>query len=110
NATKLETNGPLSVFLAAGPYTTDDNLFFEALEELIEKAETSRPDVLIMTGPFIDIEHPLVSTGDFDLEDPDEEPTLEGLFREKFSQQFKRLQNTLILLIPSPRDAISKHV
>lgn len=110
NAAKLETNGPMSVFVTTGPYTTDDNLFFEALEEIVEKAEESRPDVLLMIGPFIDIEHPLISTGDFDLEDADEEPTLEGLFREKISPQLKRLPHTLIILIPSPGDAISKHV
>ncbi|RPA79179.1 DNA polymerase alpha/primase associated subunit [Ascobolus immersus RN42] len=110
NAAKLESDGPLSLFVTTGPYTTDDNLYFEALEEIIERAEESRPDVLLMIGPFVDIEHPLISTGDFDLEDPEEEPTLEGLFREKVSKQLKRLQHTLIILIPSPRDAISKHV
>jgi len=107
-AKRLEA-GPVSVFIASGPYTTNDNLDFEALEELCTKCAEQQPDVVILTGPFIDSAHPLIQTGDFDLEDGNEDGTIEDLFRQKISRKLQRITNSLIILIPSVRDAVSKH-
>ena len=108
----------LNLMVAAGPYTADDNLAFEPLHELCEKAESSYADVLIMTGPFLDIEHPLLATGDFDVpDDPSIEPdkaTLTDLFRLFVAVPLTRLAqavpNITIIMVPSTRDAINKHV
>jgi DNA polymerase alpha subunit B len=99
--------GPVTVFIASGPYTTQDNLAFEALDELCNKAAELQPDVVILTGPFIDSAHPLVQAGDFELED--DEGTLEDLFRQQISRKINRIKNSMVLLIPSVRDAVSKH-
>lgn len=109
---------PLSILVASGPYTADDNLDFEPLHALCSQAADSYADALILTGPFLDIDHPLVATGDFDL--PDEalkEPdtaTLSTVFKYLISPIFRRLANAVphitILLIPSVRDALSAHV
>jgi len=101
--------GPVSVFIASGPYTSNDNLDFEALEELCAKCAEQQPDAVILTGPFIDSAHPLVQTGDFDLEDGNEDGTIEDLFRQKISRKLQQIQNSMIFLIPSLRDAVSKH-
>lgn len=103
--------GPLTVFMASGPYTTTDNLDFEALDELCNKAAEQKPDVVILMGPFIDSEHPMVQNGDFDLEDVDMmiDGTVDDLFREKISRKISRIQNSLVLMIPSLRDSASKH-
>lgn len=112
--------GGLRVMLAAGPYTTHDNLDYEPLTELCQRARDSKPDVLILLGPFIDIEHPMIAEGDFDLDttgedalaDPEICGTLEDLFRQRISSKIRMVDAnaTMVILIPSTRDAVSKHV
>lgn len=108
----------LNILFASGPYTPDDNLAFEPLHALCEKAETTCADVLFLIGPFIDLEHPLLASGDFELpDDPSIEPdeaTLTDAFRLMVGAALTRLAravpNITIILVPSARDAINKHV
>ena len=108
----------LNVILASGPYTADDNIAFEPLKTLCEKAATSYADGLILIGPMLDLEHPLIASGDFDLpDDPSIEPdkaTLTDLFRVQIGNPIRRLAeavpNITIILVPSVRDAVNKHV
>ena len=109
---------PLTIMLGSGPYTADDNLDFEPLHALCSQAADSYADALILTGPFLDIDHPLIASGDFDL--PDEamtEPdiaTMSTVFKYLISPAFIQLcsanPHITILLVPSVKDAISKHV
>ncbi|EOO02267.1 putative dna polymerase subunit alpha b protein [Phaeoacremonium minimum UCRPA7] len=109
---------PLNVYFASGPYTADDNLDFEPLHQICSQAADTYADALILTGPFIDADHPLIATGDFDL--PDEaivEPdtaTMSTVFKYMISPALNRLvasnPNVTILLVPSTRDVIDKHV
>lgn len=109
---------PLNVIFASGPYTADDNLDFEPLYTLCEKAADTYADALVLAGPFIDMNHPLIATGDFDL--PDEavvEPdttTMSTVFKYMISPALNRLvasnPHVEIVLVPSVRDAIDKHV
>ena len=111
---------PLSMLCASGPYTTDTDLSFTPLHTLLEKAEEQRTDVLILTGPFLDLEHPLVASGDFEDHLPADakiEPdraTLADVFRVLISQPLQKLAQAvptiMIIMVPSVRDAISKHV
>lgn len=112
---------PLGVIFASGPYTADDNLDFEPLHTLCRDAADNFTDALVLTGPFIDIEHPLIATGDLDLPpsalaaglDPDQ-ATLSTLFKYLISPALNRLvaanPSVSILLVPSLRDALDKHV
>ncbi|KAL3472874.1 DNA polymerase alpha subunit B N-terminal-domain-containing protein [Aspergillus californicus] len=117
---RIEEAGPspLNVMIASGPYTPDDNLEFEPLREICQKAAESYADGLILMGPFLDIEHPLLASGDFDLPvtdgfDPDT-ATLTTVFRHCISAPLQKLAaevpSITILLVPSVRDAVSKHV
>jgi DNA polymerase alpha subunit B len=109
---------PLSILLGAGPYTADDNLDFEPLHALCSQAADAYADALILTGPFLDIDHPLIASGDFDL--PDEamtDPdiiTMSTVFKYLISPAFNQLVSSnphiTIILVPSVKDAISKHV
>lgn len=107
---------PLNIIYAAGPYTPDDNLDFEALHQLCTIAADSYADALVLTGPFIDVDHPLIATGDFDLpEDVDTDTaTMSTVFRYLISPALNRLvasnPTVTILLVPSTRDVIDKHV
>lgn len=109
---------PLNVLLGAGPYTADDNLDFEPLHALCSRAADTYADAIILTGPFLDIDHPLIASGDFDL--PDEamtEPdtaTMVTVFRYLVAPAIQQLVSAnpriTVLLVPSVRDAISHHV
>ncbi|KAI6708269.1 hypothetical protein JHW43_009198 [Diplocarpon mali] len=109
---------PLTIILGSGPYTADDNLDYEPLHALCSQAADLYADALILTGPFLDIDHPLIATGDFDLpEEAMAEPdtaTLATLFKYLISPALIGLAaanpHITILLIPSVKDAISKHV
>ncbi|KAL2889360.1 DNA polymerase alpha subunit B [Ceratocystis lukuohia] len=109
---------PLNSMIASGPYTTDDSLAFEPLAELCKVAGDKMVDALILMGPFIDIDHPMIASGDFDLPeeasyDPDT-ATLSTAFKFMISPHLARLSNInpqiTIVLIPSIRDAVNKHV
>jgi len=109
---------PLNIMVAAGPYTTDTALDFSPFHALLDQARETCADSLILLGPFVDIEHPLVRSGDFDL--PPEYPcepdhaTLTDLFKAHFSRPLQLLAKELptisIILVPSVRDAVAKHV
>lgn len=109
---------PLTILYAAGPYTADDNLDFEPLHALCSQAADSYADALILTGPFIDIDHPLIATGDFDLpeeamQDPDT-ATMSTVFKYLFATALNRAcsanPHLTIVLVPSVRDILDKHV
>jgi DNA polymerase alpha subunit B len=109
---------PLTVLIASGPYTTDDALDFSPFNSLLAAAQDIQADGLILCGPFIDAEHPLVQTGDFDLPanytvSPDK-ATLLDLFKAHISYPLAALAQALpsisIVMCPSVRDAVSKHV
>ncbi|KAF7554043.1 hypothetical protein G7046_g6930 [Stylonectria norvegica] len=109
---------PLNLVFASGPYTTDDNLDFEPLHALCSQAADTYADVLVLSGPFLDIDHPLIATGDFDLPeeatfDPDT-ATMTTVFKYLFSPALIRLTasnpSLTIILVPSVRDVLAKHV
>lgn len=111
---------PLSMLVASGPYTTDTDLSFAPLEAILTKAREQVIDVLILAGPFLDLEHPAVASGDFesylpvDVKISPDRATLPDIFRLLVSQPVRRLTEALptitIIMVPSMRDAISKHV
>lgn len=108
---------PLNVIFGSGPYTADDNLDFEPLHALCSQAADTYADALVLTGPFIDVDHPLIATGDFDLPEDapvDESATMVTVFKYMISPALIRLAASnpavTILLVPSVRDIIAKHV
>ena len=108
----------LNVIISSGPYTADDNLAFEPFNALCDKAAETYADALILIGPILDVEHPLLASGDFGLpDDPSIEPdkaTLNDVFRILIGLPLRRLAevvpNITIVMVPSTRDAVNKHV
>ncbi|KAK4138352.1 DNA polymerase alpha, subunit B [Trichocladium antarcticum] len=109
---------PLNILFGAGPYTADDNLDFGPLHTICHEAADNYADALVLTGPFLDASHPLIATGDFDLppdarHDPDT-ATMSTVFKHLISPALNRLvasnPTITILLIPSVRDVVDKHV
>lgn len=111
---------PLSYMIAGGPYTPETDLSYSALHTLLSSAATQRPDVLILTGPFLDVEHPLLASGDLEAHLPPDTKlnpdtaTLTDVFRALIAAPIQRLTQShptvTTILVPSLRDVISKHV
>ncbi|XP_022776252.1 DNA polymerase alpha subunit B-like isoform X3 [Durio zibethinus] len=57
----------ITLIIAAGPFTTTENLLFEPLKELLTYATRKCTQLLILLGPFIDSEHPQIKKGTVDL-------------------------------------------
>ena len=47
--------------IASGPYTLDGNLDYEPLHALLAFCSETKPDVLLLMGPFVDAEHPSIA-------------------------------------------------
>lgn len=110
---------PLNILISSGPYTPETDLSYDALHEICDNAARTAADVLILTGPFLDLEHPLIASGDFsslpsDTKLSPDTATLTDVFRALISTPLNRLVQAVpsitIILVPSVRDAISKHV
>jgi len=111
---------PLNIMIAGGPYTSDTNLSFAPLHALLIKAEEQRADVLILSGPFLDLEHPIVASGDFEDHLPPgaqiepDRATLNDVFHVLIGLPLQKLVRAVptitVVMVPSMRDAISKHV
>ncbi|KAK5150385.1 hypothetical protein LTR04_006823 [Oleoguttula sp. CCFEE 6159] len=109
---------PLNIFVASGPYTPDTDLSFSALHALLAQALETSADALILTGPFLDTEHPLLASGDFDLPAtsviPPDRATLHDVFRALISAPIndlaRQLPSITIIIVPSVRDAVARHV
>lgn len=54
----------MRVITACGPFTLDDNLDYEPLQDLLSAVTADPPDVVILGGPFLDADHPLVLRGE----------------------------------------------
>ena len=73
---------PLSVVIASGQFTMPEDLSFEPLEELTQFCAQHKPDLLLLLGPFVDVDHPLIQSGMVD---------------EAFEDMFDRLVCTCLL-------------
>ncbi|OWM89734.1 hypothetical protein CDL15_Pgr024482 [Punica granatum] len=93
----------LSVIIAAGPFTTTDNLFFEPLTELLAYASRKTPQLLILLGPFVDSEHPEIRRGATDR-------SFDEIFHVEIMRKLRDYVDYLgdaarVVLVPSIRDA-----
>ena len=85
------------VAVAAGPFSTSEDLSMEPLGALVEACVRERPDLVYLCGPFVDKDHPLVKEGKVDLEH-------EEIF-ELCCDKLKGLpEGTKAVLVPSVRD------
>ncbi|KAI1300662.1 DNA-directed DNA polymerase alpha subunit pol12 [Mortierella claussenii] len=95
---------PVKIITAAGPFTLSDNLLFEPFAALMEHVNKERPDVLLLMGPFVSSQHPLIQSGDIDM-------APEAYFTKYISAPLAQYQEHYpkemqILLVPSLQDII----
>jgi len=113
---KSYQNGmPLNITVASGPFTTSDILDYQPLIDLfVHHVISKQPDVLVLIGPFVDINQKLLSNGLIELpveEGYDRAVSYELVFVKMISETLQQFfeENpelpTNIVLVPSLSDA-----
>ncbi|KAH8363553.1 hypothetical protein KR084_011573 [Drosophila pseudotakahashii] len=101
-ATPLKVDRELQFVVAAGPFTDSTDLFYEPLHDLLKYIKEHRPDVLVLTGPFLDADNKMV-----------------GELAETFDSFFEKMiagimeavgSHTAVLVVSSQKDAMSHSV
>ena len=110
---QVQDGSPLQIVTAAGPFTTADNLDYQPLVDLISYLVEQEPDVVILTGPFVDMRHATVASGNTVVDDS--VVPLEVLFAHKVSQVLEDFYEsakhaTQFILQPSVDDATAEWV
>jgi DNA polymerase alpha subunit B len=115
-----DRNGqPLSVFAASGPFTTSGDLDYAPLVDLLAIASRLQPDAVILTGPFVDVNHPLCKDGEVNFEDVDGNKvpvTYETVFQDRVARTIEEFFDdgqacpTQFILVPSLEDAFHDNV
>jgi len=112
----------LKAYIVAGPYTTNSDLNYKPLLDLLGSVLSELPDVVFLIGPFVDVTQPLLKDGDPVLEYTEEDGstvkryvTYETLFAAKIAKELEDLYEdealrTKFVLVPSLNDAIAEHV
>lgn len=95
NESKL--TAPLSLFIASGPYTDPAHLNYSAIDLLLHHLRENAPDVLILTGPFVDCRQE---------QNQSLQESYDEVFEEIISRflEFRQKFKTTLILIPSSRD------
>lgn len=114
-----QNGAPLKLMTVAGPYTTSDNLNYDPLYDFMMVVAQEKPDVVIMVGPFVDMRHKEIQSGNatFPLEDGSSlSLPYEALFANRISGILEELieenpdLSTQFVLQPSLDDATAEWV
>lgn len=91
---------PVDMVVACGPFTTSENLYYEPLQELLEYCIRTKPDCLLLLGPFVDAEHPEIKQG---MAEVGYDDLFHDLILAKLAG-FHDSHGVKIILMPSTRD------
>lgn len=119
----FQCGAPLKLVTASGPFTCAENFDYAPLLDLISAVSQHKPDVVILTGPFVDLRHKYVAAGqtmlDFEHESGEREEIVvpfETFFANKISALLEELYEsdesiqTQFVLVPSLDDATAECV
>jgi DNA polymerase alpha subunit B len=90
----------VDMVVACGPFTTAENLYYEPLQELLEYCIRTKPDCLLLLGPFVDAEHPEIKQG---MAEVGYDDLFHDLILAKLAG-FHDSHGVKIILMPSIRD------
>nr|CAG8473061.1 9729_t:CDS:10 [Entrophospora candida]CAG8485776.1 13280_t:CDS:10 [Entrophospora candida] len=96
----------LEVIFVAGPYTLDTDLTFEPFKELIRKMIKEKPNILVLMGPFVDENHPIIQQGKATM-------LVDDIFNNNITKYLdvliKDSPDINVIVIPNPRDVIHEY-
>lgn len=67
NGSSTSPQRAMNLMIAAGPYTLEDNFLYQPFTEFVQVVCDTKPDAVILMGPFVDAKHPLIESGDIDM-------------------------------------------
>mmetsp|Transcript_658 Transcript_658/g.808 ORF Transcript_658/g.808 Transcript_658/m.808 type:complete len:763 (+) Transcript_658:75-2363(+) len=120
--TNCQNGKPITVFAAAGPYTTNRDLTYQPLTDLLEVVMDAKPDVVLLMGPFLDMRQELVKENDGEHLTVEYEDGIkahvsyEQFFMVKIAMELEGLfedepdLKTQFVIVPSLDDAIAEPV
>ncbi|KAH7926462.1 DNA polymerase alpha, subunit B [Leucogyrophana mollusca] len=95
-----------SMCIACGPFTPDSDLEFMPWRSLVDNLKSTKPSVVLLVGPFVDVTHSRIRDGDI-------EETPAQIFRRQFTENLHDFlvvsPSSTVLVVPSVRDIISDH-
>lgn len=105
-ALQIKGTKPLEMVTASGPFTLDDDLSFQPLEDLLNHYKERKPDVVVLMGPFVSSRHPMVIGGKL-------QSLPETIFDEQVVKRvigfLEHCKNTQVLLVPHTDDLITRY-
>lgn len=115
-----EQPASLKIISACGPFTTSHDMDYAPFIDLLNKALEEKPDVVILTGPFVDTRQKAVQSGRLTIDVENEDGNIdeivasyEAVFADKITAVIEEtLTETEInfVLVPSLEDATAKCV
>jgi DNA polymerase alpha subunit B len=118
-----QEGSPLKILTASGPFTTSDSMSYQPFVDLLHVIMDQSPDVVVLTGPFVDMRHESVQSGKTTIELDDDEGNIveqavpyEAVFANKISSVIEEAFSvdvslaTQFVLVPSLDDATAKWV
>jgi DNA polymerase alpha subunit B len=81
---------PTQIFIFSGPYASTKSLHYTAINPIINAIKESKPNLVILMGPFIDTRDPVIGTGSIHVKD-----------------SYFSYNNIKIIVQPSPYDVLS---
>jgi DNA polymerase alpha subunit B len=129
DADKQDGN-PLKVMSACGPFTTSQSMDYQPFVDLLNVLLEEAPDVVILTGPFVDVRQSKVQSGSVSIDVGDDEDNaveavlpFEAMFAHKIAGLIEEALMTdcdgddeekgfptQFVLIPALEDATAKWV
>ncbi|KZO90375.1 DNA polymerase alpha, subunit B [Calocera viscosa TUFC12733] len=95
-----------NTMIACGPFTPDSDLLYRPFDQLLSEVARTKPGVLLLIGPFIDSNHPLIRKGDVDH-------TPLEIFQQRIGRPLHGCLNAnpglSLVIVPGVRDLVSFH-
>ncbi|RNA22668.1 DNA polymerase alpha subunit B [Brachionus plicatilis] len=103
--TRLEPNENMDCLVASGPYMITASADLNSLNQLLDVAKSNNPHILILLGPFLDLNHDLIGSGNI-------QTTFEELLQSIFDQIASKLGNTRtqVIIQPSVNDVTQEQI
>lgn len=104
----------LKVVMAAGPFSNHHNLNFSKLDKFVQQLnDVVKPHVAVIFGPLLDVTNAAVADGEVEVPGvpANQQPRdLDELLRTVVTPILKKIDSNIqVILVPSLRDAASKH-
>ena len=93
------------MLIFSGPFTANDDLMYEPLDDVLHEASSKNPSIVLLMGPFVsdeNINHALTSNITY-------KQAFEQIVMKKVEAFAKQYPNKHVVLVPSVKDAFHRY-